>query len=228
MVLIFDLDDTLYPEGTYVQSGFRAVAASLKDRFGWDSDASVVVMNEVLASQGRGAVFDALLRKKGVLTKQLVGDCVRIYRHHLPSINLPPEAAKVLDAWSEPLYLVTDGHKIAQHNKVLALGLQARFKKLFITHRYGINKAKPSTYCFERIRTLENCSWEEMVYVGDNPKKDFVNLNPLGCTTIRVLTGEYCNIKADPGHEAQHRIKNLTELLPLLRNLTIAKFGVDN
>ena len=30
-----------------------------------------------------------------------------------------------------------------------------------------------------------------MVYVGDDPNKDFVNLNPLGMKTVRVLTGRF-------------------------------------
>ena len=39
MILVFDLDDTLYPERTYVESGFKAVADSLAQKFGFDADA---------------------------------------------------------------------------------------------------------------------------------------------------------------------------------------------
>ena len=36
-ILIFDLDDTLDPEITYVQSGFHAVANALRKLYGWDT-----------------------------------------------------------------------------------------------------------------------------------------------------------------------------------------------
>ena len=32
-VIIFDLDNTLYPEETYVQSGFKAVARYLSNKY---------------------------------------------------------------------------------------------------------------------------------------------------------------------------------------------------
>jgi hypothetical protein len=38
MILIFDLDDTLYPEHTYVESGFSAVAKHLQLQRGWDAE----------------------------------------------------------------------------------------------------------------------------------------------------------------------------------------------
>ncbi|WP_214515343.1 hypothetical protein, partial [Mycobacterium tuberculosis] len=34
MIVVFDLDDTLYDELTYVQSGFQAVAGYLRDTYG--------------------------------------------------------------------------------------------------------------------------------------------------------------------------------------------------
>ena len=79
-----------------------------------------------------------------------------------------------------PLYLVTDGHKIAQARKVAALGIHCRFRKVYLTHRYGLRHAKPSIRCFERIRERERCRWDQMVHVADNPAKDFVNLTRLG------------------------------------------------
>ena len=225
MIPIFDLDDTLYPEETFVQSGFRAVAHWLKEELDWDALDSLEIMNHVLAKQGRGAVFDALLQKKGMLSKQLVKRCVRVYRHHTPSISLFPAAVEILAKLDKPLYLVTDGHKIAQRNKIKALGIETCFRKAFITHYFGINRAKPSTYCFDKIRMMEKCQWRDLVYVGDNPAKDFVNLNPLGCVTIRVLTGEHGGAKAKPGHDAQHRIGGLSQLPELLNTIAKPVFG---
>ena len=75
--------------------------------------------------------------------------------------------------------------------KADSLGLDKYFKKIVLTHRYGVKHAKPSSYCFSIIKDIENCEWIDLVYIGDDPNKDFVNLNPLGVKTIRVNTGRF-------------------------------------
>ena len=212
MIPIFDLDDTLYPERSYVESGFRAVAAWLADRFGWDANESMRVMLNTLEQEGRGAVFDRLIASRRTMSVRLVNECVRVYRHNLPSISLAQNVEEILSSFPEPIYLVTYGHKIVQQLKVRALQIEHQFKKVFITHRYGIQHAKPSIHCFEIIRRMEHCEWSDMAYIGDNPAKDFVNLTPLGVRTIRVLTGEHQNVKAKPGFEATYVITSLGEL----------------
>jgi putative hydrolase of the HAD superfamily len=218
-ILIFDLDDTLYPERSYVESGFQAVADHLQTQRGWDATASLRLMREVLELEGRGAVFNRLLAHHGDHRASAVIDCIKTYRHHTPTIHLAESARHLLNLLAPPLYIVTDGNKLVQHNKVVALGIEPFFAKVFITHRYGISHAKPSTYCFERIRAREGCSWSDLVYVGDNPAKDFVNLNPLGMRTVRVLTGEHRQVMAKPGHEALQVIASLDQLPDCLPDL---------
>tara|TARA_B100001939_G_scaffold306055_1_gene285373 strand:- start:763 stop:1449 length:687 start_codon:yes stop_codon:yes gene_type:complete len=216
-ILIFDLDDTLYPELTYVQSGFTAVANGLMKLYGWDPNETFSFMQNVLFTMGRGAVFDTLLEFHGVLTKKAVRNCVSLYRQHNPNIKLSVESEVFLSRWPTKPYLVTDGNKIVQAKKIEALGLRPRLKKAYITHRYGVACAKPSLHCFELIRRGESCEWPDLIYVGDNPAKDFVSLNSLGAKTIRVLTGEHRNILAKQGFDAHYTINSINELEELLR-----------
>jgi len=211
VILIFDLDDTLYDEATYVDGGLRAVAQHGADQWGWDADRSLVILRRVLATEGRGKVFDRWLEAHRAWTKGRVRDCIKAYRTHRPAITLTAVAQAMIDRYGAqgPLYLVTDGHKGVQQNKVDALNLWPLFQKVFITHRYGVAASKPSTLCFEKIRAEAGCDWQDMVYVGDNPAKDFVNLNPLGVLTIRVLTGVHSQVVAQPGYEAQVTINDL-------------------
>src|SRR3546814_4808930 len=118
-----------------------------------------------------------------------------------------------------PMYVVTDGHKIVQSKKAKALKLDGYFRRVFITHRYGKYHAKPSIYCFSKIRQVEKCEWKEMWYIGDNPAKDFVNLTPLGVHTVRVLTGPHADVAALPKHDAKHTFPDLGYLLPLLQGV---------
>jgi putative hydrolase of the HAD superfamily len=218
-ILIFDLDDTLYPEQSFVQGGFRAVANWLESQYGWDAGTSLEMMNHILAEEGRGAVFNRLLAANGKASNVKIGRCLQVYRYHLPDIKLYPAAEKILMRLAQHFYVVTDGHKDVQYRKVKALGLETRCSKVFITHRYGIKHAKPSPFCFEKIKQNERCDWKHMIYVADNPAKDFVGLNPLGVRTVRVLTGEHRNVSALPGHEARQVIDNLGDLPMVLTDL---------
>jgi putative hydrolase of the HAD superfamily len=219
MIPIFDLDDTLYPERTYVESGFFAVALMMEQRFGWPAKESYAHMLNTLATEGRGEVFNRLLSAKDALNYSRVRECIHTYRHHKPTIELNPITCNVLSNLNVRPYLVTDGHKVVQQKKVEALGLEAKFKKIYITHRYAIKNAKPSTHCFELIKKREKCEWSDMFYVADNPAKDFVNLRPLGVHTIRVATGEYSKDIAQPGFDALYKINTLDELKNVLNEI---------
>ena len=213
MILVFDLDDTLYPEITFVHGGLRAVAAWGEAEFGWDAERSCATMMSVLERDGRGAIFDAWLAGHGACTPGRIRECVRVYRYHEPRIELSEAAEAVLDRYRDlRLYLVTDGHKGVQARKVDALGLWERFERVYITHRYGRRHAKPSTHCFDLIRKREKAPWDRLMYVADDPTKDFVGLNGKGAHTVRVLTGRQRDVTARPGYEAQARIGDLTGL----------------
>lgn len=214
MILIFDLDDTLYDEMTYVMSGLRAVARFGETTFGWDAAQSLAFMQAHLIKHGRGKIFDEWLRYHGRFSSAGVATCVRVYRHHQPEIELFPIALRLIQFYRKksPLYLVTDGHKVAQKQKISALKLETMFKRIFITHRFGIQNAKPSLHCFDIIRKTECRDWSTIVYVGDNPTKDFVNLNQMGALTIRVSTGSHATAIAQPGYDARVTIPDLTHL----------------
>jgi len=213
MIYIFDLDDTLYDERQYVESGLKAVATFAESRWGIDGEKGFSQLVSLLDQHGRGRVFNDYLAMHNIaVTKQNVKACVSAYRLHAPSIEMPSSHRDLLESLPAPLYLVTDGNKVVQGNKVDALNIAHYFKRVFVTHRFGVKHAKPSTYCFEKIKQAERANWQDMVYIGDNPAKDFVNLNKLGMPTVRVLTGVHANVEAQPGFDAKYTISKLTEL----------------
>lgn len=211
-VLVFDLDDTLYEELSYVRSGFQAVAAAMEDRFGINREEAFQLMWDRL-KYGRGKIFDEMLQHYRLYSKTLVQKCIGIYRHHEPDIKLHHSADRCLDRFRDyPIYIVTDGHKIVQHRKLLALGLYNRVKFCYITHRYGIKHAKPSPYCFLHIVRKEKIVPNDVVYIADNPYKDFVGIKPFGFRTIRIMQGNYKHVEMPLSYEAEHRIFSLDEL----------------
>ena len=221
MILAFDLDDTLYPEITYVKSGMAAVASHIEQTYGLDATECAGCLTDFLERDGRGQVFDGYLASVGHFSVSAVKKCVSIYRNHNPQISLFKETLPVLDALSGfPHYLVTDGNKLVQKRKICALAIESRFRKVFITHRFGLIHAKPSTYCFEKICVLENANWEELIYVGDNPHKDFVNLNENGAKTIRVRTGDFRRVIPKSGYDALYTIDHIRDLPKLIHHIS--------
>lgn len=212
MVFVFDLDDTLYEEKMFVLSGFKIVSEFLSSTFrSQSSDIYQALINEFEIK--REHVFDRLLQKFGLYSKSLVRKCVAIYRAHSPQIQLFPEALDCLQRLSSyPIYVVTDGNKLVQKRKFLALHLEHYVKKCLCTYTYGLKYSKPSPYCFEKICEWEKVSPKKVVYVADNPNKDFVGIKPFGFQTIRMLTGPYKDIVVDEKYDASITLHHLAEL----------------
>ena len=212
-VLVFDLDDTLYPELSYVHSGFRAVAAFLSPLLGMPAEALAAEIIAGETTHGRGQVFDNVLRQHDRWSKTLVAACLRAYRQHQPAISLFPDAERALTRFAgQSLYIVTDGHKEVQARKVAALGLAGRVRHAYLTNRYGRHRAKPDPHVFQLICQREGVAPTEVTYVGDNVKKDFVGIKPLGFNTVRIMRGNYAHYEADAAHEAARTIHSLDEL----------------
>ena len=217
MIIIFDLDDTLYEEKSFVLSGLKAVSHHIEKNFGYNSLSTYKELRIILDEFGRGAVFDKWLMQKALFNKGRVRKLLSVYRMHKPNIVLSRESISTLiKLKSFPKYVVTDGNKIVQKNKVVALGIDEFFHGVYITHRFGLASAKPSLYCFNKIRQKENAKWNDLVYVGDNPNKDFVNLNSVGARTIQVMTGPYFNDRVNESYQALESIYNISELPTML------------
>lgn len=212
MVIVFDLDDTLFEELSFVYSGFRAVADYLNPIIHLPQEQIITALKAELQSQ-REQVFDRFLAKQGFKSQKMIKSCVSIYRGHEPSLNLFPEARACLARLHEhPIYIVTDGNQLVQRKKFFALGLDLLVRRCFFTYAHGLHRRKPSPYCFEKICALEQVTPASVVYIADNPHKDFVGIKPLGFQTIRVLTGPYRHDKVEDAYEAHLSIPNLRVL----------------
>lgn len=221
MIIVFDLDDTLYDEITFVKSGFFEVANYLEREFSLPQKQTFNFMIQRL-NEGRGKIFDDTLLNFGLFSKKGVERCLSVYRKHQPYIQLDVEADNCLKRFSKyPIYIVTDGNKLVQKNKLVALGLNDRVKFSYITHRYGIRNAKPSPFCFQHICHRENVEPNQVVYIGDNPNKDFVGIKPLGFKTVRLLKGNFKDFRKTPMFEADLEITSLRELTLEQINLII-------
>lgn len=217
--MVLDLDDTLYPERTFVESGMNTVAHWLSKSYGVPQRSVFLRLLSELDSSGRGRVFDVVLEEFDLFSSENIEQCVDIYRGHKPEISLYPGALDAIQRHSAfPTYLLTDGFPAVQMRKVDVLGIENLFKRIFTTWSFGVEFGKPSLRCFHEIVQIEDSSLQEIIYVGDDPNKDFVSLNAIGARTIRVMSGRFADSQAAPGFDAQIQIDGIANL-DLLRFL---------
>tara|TARA_B100000029_G_scaffold482479_1_gene532574 strand:+ start:437 stop:1099 length:663 start_codon:yes stop_codon:yes gene_type:complete len=216
-VIVFDLDDTLYPEKDYVRSGFRAVDVYLN---GLEVAGFFDVAWSYFCGGGRGNTFDHCLAQLGVASDaELVGKLVAVYRDHEPTLSLFEDAHRALQKLSghERLGLITDGASASQHRKIRALGLGEALHKIVVTDDLGGDRSrwKPHPLAYEMVREHFMVSHSECLYVGDNESKDFVTAKGLGWQTICVRRpgGEYSDVEVDDAHRAELTISSLDEMV---------------
>jgi putative hydrolase of the HAD superfamily len=212
--VIFDLDDTLYPECAFEFSGYHAVADAFADVLG-DPDATRSELHELFDRGRRKQIFNELLVRRGLEgdLDRLVPLMVHTYRTHTPTIELHADALAALRGLRESfsLGLITDGHSETQWNKIDALFLRPRVHEIIVTSDIGPEFAKPHTKAFEMMVQCLGVEPPECAYVADNPQKDFVAPNELGWLTIRIVRddGIYRDAEVAAGGEPDHTITSL-------------------
>jgi putative hydrolase of the HAD superfamily len=203
-VIVFDLDDTLYSEKTYVASGYAAISLYIKKLFNIDFSS---LIKENLDSNN---VLKSALHSSG-LPIELLPQLIQIYRYHWPEIKLLPNALVLLDELkklNKPIYLITDGRSLTQRLKIDSLGIQAYFREIYISEEQG--HEKPALHSFNKIMLKEPN--KAIVYIADNPKKDFVAPQKLGWSSIGI---KHEDIRVHPllsVQEPQYWLHSIAEL----------------
>lgn len=214
-VAVFDLDDTLYYEKEYVLEAFREVCNYLSEKYNKDSDILYKQAVEILEVEGRGKIFNILCEKNNI--DENILKLVDIYRNSKPELNLYEESKNIFNYAKMrglKIGIITDGCSKVQWNKIKALSLEKIVEKIIVTDDYGKGFEKPHKKSYIEIINCFNVRPEECVYVGDNPKKDFIGAKELGMRTIRIIheKGDHIYDKVDTKYEADEVIYNLNQL----------------
>ena len=174
-VIVFDLDDTLYKEVSFVESGFNAVARYV---------GNLSHADEMMSSWRRGKnAFEQLLSNHSLTSS--VEELLTIYRTHVPTIELETSVVATLEALvenGEILGIITDGRYITQRNKIKALGLSRWIAddNIIISEEFGSAKPDIRNYRF----FMSKYPGKTYTCIGDNVAKDFVAPKSLGWQTI--------------------------------------------
>ena len=212
-VVVLDLDDTLYKEADYQNSGLMEVCAWVDEFCGKTISLNI----DEIKIKNKADFFEEIARLAG-LPLSVKESLLWIYRLHTPSIVLDDEVKSFignLEFSCKAVVILTDGRSVSQRKKLKALGLI--HLPAYISEEYG--SEKPDVLRFKKI--MIDFPGDSYLYVGDNPKKDFLAPNSLGWKTFGLL-GDERNIHPQVcdglpfENLPQEWIKTLKELLDFL------------
>ena len=216
--VVFDLDDTLYMENEFVEYGLKNAANVAETVYG------IVNANEKIRSlyqESKANVFDRLVNAQKIKDKEIaVAVLVKAYRNCEPkSLRCNPgvlDLLKTLKKKEMHMGIITDGFADVQKSKIKALGIQEYIDKIVITDELGgVQCRKPNPIGFEKMLKMLDVKPQEMVYIGDNPNKDFAIKKYLPIITARVdvPNGIYRNSEYLYGIKPDIIVKQIGDIL---------------
>ncbi len=220
--LIFDLDDTLYPEQDFVKSGYRAVASYASQFCPHNSAEIFSAMMAAFRSQGRAAVMP-LVAGRFLGNAVPIERLVDIYRSHDPEIDMLSGYPALLRSLAQRyrLGIITDGSPEVQRRKVAALHFGSVIDEIIFTWDYGREKEKPHPFSFQLMLDRLDARPEEALFIGDNPEKDGIGAVNAGMRFIhlRIDDPSLAAVPPDIPAPACRRIAGLEQLDLLLQDL---------
>ncbi len=178
--IVFDLDDTIYKEINFVQSAFNYINNYIKLKF--ELDLSTHIENCINNNRSFYDLITQNLNKKDFSLDTFL----ELYRYHMPDISLPEDTSFFLSSLNSRnigFSILTDGRSVSQRNKLHALGIIKAAENIIISDETGYEK--PHIFNFKILNDLYRD--KKLIYIADNPAKDFLAPKQLKWETICLL-----------------------------------------
>lgn len=167
--VIFDLDDTLFPERSFVISGFRAASEYAASVAPIASERLFRQLQDDFHAGVRGNSFEVALRSLDSYSAQLEAAMVEAYRDHEPRIKPFPGVVDTLQRLKKEhrIGLLSDGTLEVQQRKFRAIDISHFFDAVVFSDEFGREHWKPSTIPFQAaLDRLDVRRGEDAVYVA--------------------------------------------------------------
>jgi len=211
----FDLDDTLYNYEQYARAGLESAAETLEMETGHQLHDELV---ELYFDENRTeGTFDTLLEQHG-LSPELSDSLVDAFHSATTPLSPYPETAPLLSTLAEQyeLGLITDGR--GGHQKLDRLNIRRYFDEILVTPQ--IKRSKHESIVFEQVLDSLSVEPSATIYVGDDPRVDFLVPNELGMYTVRLHRGRYTELTAQNTRQRpDYRIHSLNALCHIVSTI---------
>ena len=221
--VIFDLDDTLISEKEYIKSGYRHIAEVIGQRFNINKDQVYIDLFQLFRESPHN-VFNRLYEKYQIeYSKEMIIDLVNEYRGHFPDVQYYDDVMQCLNELKVlgiKIGIITDGYAQAQRQKLKAVEADMYFDEIIVTDELGRDYWNPHPKAFEIIKERFGVSFDEMIYVGDNPGKDFYISTIYPIKTVRIFRdGVHKDNFYLDGIREDFIIDELTKILEIIRRV---------
>lgn len=220
-VVLFDLDDTLFSEEEYIKSGYKYISTIIGKTHHLNEKKVYNDLYSLYKIDSKN-VFNRLLAKYGIkYTRQDISELVSQYRNHTPNITFYDDvipAITELKKMGIKVGIISDGYLSTQLNKARVLRLHELFDKVIFTDELGREYWKPNPKAFELMKEYFNVNYDEMMYVGDNPEKDFYISSIYPIQTVRIIRKQcvYLSKKYYKNVREHFKVSVLIEIIAVL------------
>lgn len=175
-VLIFDLDNTIYPVSSIGDILFKTLYAAIEKSGEYQDDFEAIKLEiQRTPFQKVASAFS--------FSKQLQEECMNIHINltYDDTMDYFPDYEMVRKL-PQTRFLVTSGFSKLQHSKIDNLGIRSDFKEIFILDLQQSNQTKKDI--FELILKKYEVPKEDVLIVGDDIKSEIQAGKELGIDTV--------------------------------------------
>ena len=223
--VVFDLEDTLYDKADWIVPAIE-YAAGL---FGLDATRTLELIHGYQQQRGciDSGIFNHVLIGCGqfdtAMNVRALSAWANQYQPSQGSLQLFPGVMQAL-AWLGQRFkmaIVTDGPVKAQKMKVDAVGITPIIPTVVFSDEIaGLRSRLPDPRGVLAAADELRIQPGQMIWVADNPMRDFVKVKACGITTVQVHTGEFAAQEPPSAeHAADYDISSVARLPALLEEL---------
>jgi len=228
--LIFDVDDTLYSTTEFsIVARRNSVRAMIRAGLQAGEEEAFQELMEVVSefSSNYPHHFGRLLDRFGPASYAghnpsviIAAGIVGYHRTKEEGMRLLPDVRTVLEFLKDAgvrMGIISAGIATKQAEKLIRLDALQYFDptSMFFTDQMGVSKPNPKLY--QKAVDAMGVQPSRALYVGDRPSNDIVPANSVGLRTV-LYGGAEGKYYRDGGCDvADHRLHDLTDLIPILR-----------
>ncbi|WP_297093641.1 HAD family hydrolase [uncultured Draconibacterium sp.] len=202
-VLIFDLDNTIYPVSSIAEKLFEKLYAVIENSGEYKGDL------EAIKLEIQRTPFQKVANTFS-FSEQLLKECMEVHinlTYDDPMQYFPDyEIARKLP---QTKFLVTSGFSKLQHSKIDNLGIRSDFEEIIILDLQQSNDTKKDI--FRQLLEKYNLPKEEVLIVGDDIKSEIQAGKELGIDTVI-----YDRLEKYTELDNSNKIENFAELVMFL------------
>jgi FMN phosphatase YigB (HAD superfamily) len=169
--ILIDLDNTIYPEFSFLDLAFRNIGIFIEETYKIPSDEIHLYLIKEFKKKGRNKLFDKLLKKfhiessflmllLNVLRNTIVEDKIKMY----------PEAKNIIEFAKKNdirTIVVTNGNVQQQKNKINSINWEGSNKNLIFIYA-NLYEPKPSKLLWNSISVNLGSHFSKGIMIGDS------------------------------------------------------------